>query len=141
MDYIIGANTLIAEFMGRKFTPYKDNHSIDRQFDTYKECADWIAKNRCDGYIPELGWEKKSGEYDHNWTWLMPVVEKIIGIKFDDGDNAHLRTFGMINQENGNVMVRFNRYSLFESNTLIGATYLAVVDFIKWHSAEVSFEL
>ena len=71
----------------------------------------------------------------------MPVVEKIIGIKFDDGDNAHLRTFGMINQENGNVMVRFNRYSLFESNTLIGATYLAVVDLIKWQSAEVSFEL
>lgn len=80
--------------------------------------------------------------YHSSWDWLMPVVEKITGLKyktdnenvFDNSDTAHLRTFGMKN-EAGEFMVRFNRFGLFCSPQLINATWLAVVAFIKWYKA------
>lgn len=79
--------------------------------------------------------------YHASWGWLMPVVEKISRIEFDrryDEDNEkwaiwthHPVTFGMLN-ERGQPMVRFYCSSLFEANTLIEATYLAIVDFVKY---------
>lgn len=69
--------------------------------------------------------------YRKSWDWLMPVVTKIICEKFEDGENVYLRTFGMINEENGNLMVRFNRHGLFEAETLLEATYLAVCDYVS----------
>jgi hypothetical protein len=70
--------------------------------------------------------------YRTSWGWLMPVVEKISAQKFEDEDTAHLRTFGMINDE-GNFMVRFNRQDLFKAKTLLEATYLAVCDYVNSH--------
>ena len=43
---------------------------------------------------------------------------------------AYLRTF------NRNT-VRINRLQLFEANTKLDATWLAVVDFIKWYNVEI----
>ena len=60
----------------------------------------------------------------------MRAVEKITLTKYDDGDNAYLQTFGMLNKD-GNVMVRINRCQLFEAPTLIEATWLAVVDWCR----------
>jgi len=67
--------------------------------------------------------------YD-TWHSLMPVVEKICKEKYDDGDTAYLRNYGMINDE-FQFMVRFNRQQLFSSNSLLKASYLAVVDFLR----------
>ena len=74
--------------------------------------------------------------YQKSWNWLMPVVEKIIQHKYWEEDDinreetAFLRTFGMKDEE-GKFMVRFNRCPVFAGNTLLEATYLAVLNFIK----------
>ena len=44
------------------------------------------------------------------------------------------RTFGMLNEETGQIMVRFNGFQLFQADTLIETTYLAIIDFIKWYN-------
>lgn len=127
---ILEGNTLIAEFEGLKFTPYKGNKSIDVRFKTYKECQKYIEDKNLRGYIPELFWEQKSGKYDHDFGQLMRAAEKITQFKYDDGENAYFRTFGMIGKD-GQVMVRINRCGLFEGKTLIKALWLAVVDWCK----------
>lgn len=71
--------------------------------------------------------------YHVKWELLFPVVEKILEYKYEDGDTAYLRTFGMRNEE-GEKMVRFNRHALFQSESLIKATWLAVVDFIEFEN-------
>lgn len=40
----------------------------------------------------------------------------------------------LINEETKNPMVRFNGFQVFEAETLIEATFLAVVDFLEWYS-------
>lgn len=77
--------------------------------------------------------------FDTSWDWLMPCVEKISDYKYEDGETAYPRTFGMpfndglIDSET-TVMVRFNRQQVFHGKTLIEVTYQAVIDFIKWYN-------
>ncbi|MFN8296787.1 MAG: hypothetical protein U0T69_11365 [Chitinophagales bacterium] len=87
-------------------------------------------------------------EYDSSWNALMPVVEKICRLKIGDGvetvDYCFPRTFGMLNVHpsssfdteipDGKIMVRLNGHQLFKADTLIEATFLAVVDFIKCYN-------
>lgn len=87
-------------------------------------------------------WEMSMLDYHKNWASIMLVVEKISRIefdrKYDESEEKwiiwthHPVTFGMLN-ERGQPMVRFYCSSLFEADTLIEATYLAVVDFVKDH--------
>lgn len=71
-------------------------------------------------------------QYRTSWEWLMPVIEKISKHKYEDGDTAYPRTFGMPFEENPTkVMVRFNRCHLHYGDTLLEAAYNAVIDFIK----------
>lgn len=80
-------------------------------------------------------------QYHRSWEWLMPVVEKITRHVYDEDvldnvvikETAFLRTFGMVSPE-GKQMVRFNRCALFEADTLIEATYQAVVDWIRQYN-------
>lgn len=71
------------------------------------------------------------GKYHLLWEYLMPIVEKIIQHEYEDGQNACLRTFGMIDNQTGKYMVRFNRCALFKHSNLKTATWFAVVDFAK----------
>jgi len=68
--------------------------------------------------------------YENSWDLLMPIIEKICKEKFEDGEVIKLRTFGVINDE-GFFMVRFDRHPLFYSESLIQASYGAVVDFLR----------
>lgn len=86
-------------------------------------------------------YEITSLKYHVSWDWLMPVVEKISKITFkwetkhESGtDSYYLRTFGMLDEETGRVMVRINNCALHTAPTLIEATYKAVVEFIKWYN-------
>lgn len=63
--------------------------------------------------------------YHCDWSWLMPVIEKII-----NDDLTYPRTFGMIS-DTGQMMFRFDQCCLFQADTLIGAAYLAVVDLLE----------
>lgn len=103
-------NRLIAEFMGKNYHPKLEATSI----------------------INNL-------YYHISWDWLMPVIEKISKITIE-WENSHDRTetyypvtFGMLNSETRKAMVRINGNTLHEADTLMEATYLAVVDFIKWY--------
>ncbi len=89
--------------------------------------------------------------YKNSWDWLMPVVEKISQHVYEertesDGDEtlthkdtAFTRTFGMTSYA-GMRMVRINRSPLFEAETLIEASYLAVVDWIQRFNETKSHE-
>lgn len=88
------------------------------------------------------GYQMPTLKYHESWDWLMEVVDKIGKITFkweskhESGVDSHyLRTFGMIDEETGRVMVRINNCGLHFGETLIEATYKAVLEFIKWHNA------
>lgn len=77
-------------------------------------------------------------DYQEHWELLMSLAEKICRLKIGDGirdiDYPYLRTFGMLNTETGKIMVRFNGFAVHEADTLREATWLAVVDFVKWYN-------
>lgn len=106
-------NRLIAEFMGKTYHPNLEK--ISSINDLY---------------------------YHSSWDWLMPVLEKIsrITIEWENSDDRtetyYPRTFGMLNDETKKPMVRIKGNTLHEADTLKEATYLAVVDFIKWHKEQ-----
>ena len=126
---IIEGNKLVAEF---------DGWVIDNSFPD---------KDRT--YIKNGGIELDTTfKYHTSWDWLMPVVEKIFRMKIGDGieyvEYPFLRTFGMLNnhkcsshkteEPDGKIMVRLNGFSVFKSDSLIEATFLSVVEFIKWYN-------
>jgi hypothetical protein len=115
-------NKLIAGFMGFKTSRIDHNNRL-----VYNEEYEGGDKVR-----------EKEVMYHKSWEWLMPVVEKISRIQCiwlnaiaDETDTYYPRTFGMLNSETKNPMVRFNSNQVFEAPTLIEATWLAVVEFIK----------
>jgi hypothetical protein len=116
----VSGSALIAEFMGL--------------VKTEKDWGETTYKGERKGTVI---WESHL-EYKTSWQSLMPVLEKICRTKIGDGidtiDYPNLRTFGMINEQTGGIMVRLNGFQVFEAETLIEATYLAVVDFLEWLS-------
>lgn len=73
--------------------------------------------------------------YNSSWEWLMPVIEKISHIPVigatEQSDTCYPRTFGMLQDDTGLPMFRFNCCHLFVGATLIEAAWIAVVEFIK----------
>lgn len=126
----VSGSALIAEYMQIK--------EIESSYDSSGTAvAIWYS-----GYLgyrtPAFGVPNKSikhllseNKFNNSWDWIMPVIEKIISVeKFEDGENIKLRTFGTINEE-GLFMVRFDRYSLFQSKDLFQASFDAIVDFLR----------
>lgn len=123
---IIDGNKLIAEFM------VYGEHGLWSYGDNAKER---ISKDAHDGTL----------KYHSSWDWLMPVVEKIAKLEVEKEkvvtngnesyfDSYYPRTFAMVNAATQQFMVRINRFALHESNSLIEATFSAVVEFIKWYN-------
>ena len=124
-EEIIAGNKLIAEFMGC----YGASH-----FCANEEVYRYGFK---DTHITERWHESEFSErtpYNSSWDWLMPVVTKICLTRIGNGvrfiDYPYLRTFGMIHDDGG-TMVRFNGHQVFVADSLIEATYSAVIDFIN----------
>lgn len=127
-------NGLIAEFMEMVPNPHDGNQTW-----SFKEDAHSV-----EGQIYGV-WHPL--QYETSWDWLMPVVEKIATYVYDsyessngyknitEHDRAYTRTFGMIDGQ-GKWMVRINRMPLEQEDTLIKATYQAVVEFIKWYNTQ-----
>lgn len=114
MEKIVEGNRIIAE------SPFIPNlHKI------------WINKSSIEQFA-------QTAKYKTDWAWLMPVVERICKHKFEDGETVYVRTFGMINEDTGAFMVRFNRYGLHEGRDLIDAVYSAVVEFITWYNQQAT---
>lgn len=119
---IIEGNKLIADFMGLRL----ENDRFFPEVWVEKKTGDWRIKGRLD--------------YHKDWSSLMPLVEKISRIEFErryDQDEEkwviwthYPVTFGMLDEQ-GRPMVRFYCNTLHFGDTLIDATWNAVVDFLK----------
>lgn len=125
-------NKLIAEFLGF--------------------ISDKAMVYRVPNLFPDKGYESGYTEFSLNaigfekdWNMLIPVVEKIAKIEIKDSpvmyngedtfyDSYYPRTFGLISSETKEFMVRINRFGLHYSTSLIEATWLAVVEFLKWYN-------
>ena len=130
---IIEGNKLIAEFMG--ITRGIDNY--------YNGMTDDKGSNEFPCWVYPDGKKFTHLYYHYSWDWLMPVVEKMCKIKCmwdnvepHELDTYYPRTFGMLNAETKRPMVRINSNPLFEADTLIGATWLAVINFITWYNQQ-----
>lgn len=123
-------NRLIADFMG--WESHKYDHLPDR-----------VHKG-------DQGLDLRNTKYHNSWDWLMPVVDKIEGLKlgdvviktlFDDEDlyrdaNAYFR----IEYSNayidlcGTMKLYESLIAIEDKPTKIEATYKAAVEFIQWYN-------
>lgn len=125
---IVEGNVMIAEFMEYG---YRDESGF----------IDWV--------INGVAFDEEHLKFHSSWDWMMTVVEKIarcltkeeeVIYNGEDSyfDSYYLRTFGMLNSQTKEFMVRINRFSLHKSVSLIDATWAAVVEFIKyWNTQQV----
>lgn len=128
-EEIQAGNRLIAEFMGWTSKSYPSH--IKSPFHGREV---WWSAGTTKGFCGYVGEEI----FHSSWEMLMPVVEKICRLKIGDGIKtiyyAYPRTFGMLNPKTSKILVRLNGSFLYEGDTLIEATYPAIIDFIKWYS-------
>lgn len=118
MENITENNRLIAEFMGMQYREGGEPEKLNKE--------PYMVNNGDHIDLHKLS-------YHADWNWIMPVVEKIGKIDLEDGNYAYTRTFNMPSDE-GKPMVRINRFSCHYGETLIEATYKAVIEFIKWYN-------
>ena len=131
-----------------RITNFQTNNNMSNEAQNPASCqtavsgsaliAEFMKDEQCTPYWVNLRAGVEGEYYKTSWNWLMPVLEKICRLKIGDGietvDYPNLRTFGMINEETGSIMVRLNGFQVFEAETLIESTFLAVVDFLEWWS-------
>ena len=121
-------NKLIAEFMGLS-EPYElPQHGTIRPNGHFK-----------------TEFTKEQLRYHSSWDWLMPVVEKIESLNMELLDDISYVvvsfdvsiTYGdcMITDDKDGTFVSFMNHSI-DSNNKLGATYGAVVEFIKWYNKQ-----
>lgn len=101
-------NELIAEFMGIRF-------------DASGQCPEIKYSWRPGVYDPL---RVEHLQYNNNWSWLMPVVEKIESLGYEVDVYKHACE---INVED---MIRW------EAESKIEACYKSVVEFIKWYNRQ-----
>ena len=116
----VSSSVLLAKFMG--LHPIKDiSPSTGKEYYYYNN-----SKTQDFEALPTY----------RSYEELMPVVEKIFTLQFDD-ENAEyyrLRTFGLRCEETNDYMVRFERHQLFKEKSLFEALYLAVLDCVQSYS-------
>jgi hypothetical protein len=130
-------NELIAEYMGEAVENYQ---TLSGGF--------LLCVKKGMAHLPIGSSTYPEYDYKNNWNALMPVVEKIsqhvyeiqederIGGTTIIKQTAYPRTFAMLSDDDDKLMVRFNRSPLFTADTLIEATYNAVVEWIKTNNEQ-----
>ena len=123
-------NELIAEFMGAEFV----NDDLDNFPNGY--------------YINHREMLPSWFDYDNSWDWLMPVVEKIRTLEYSNALYGGNWTDMIFDEtcvicefpqayfgDKGKIVNRCSEIIACQSgNTMIEATYKAVVEFIKWYN-------
>lgn len=121
---VLEGNQLIAEFMGVKKNVYNEDQYISADFP---------------GAVCVDTWNLK---YHSSWDWLMPVVEKINGLKLKSTSGKFMVTceicprhtsFGRTNWFPGEGCTLVNRCN---GQSMLENTYLACLDFIKWYNTQ-----
>jgi hypothetical protein len=128
---IIEGNKLIASF-----DPQMIVHKLDRRSNENRNYLDGLKyEGFKKGDIGNIRGTEHL-QYHTSWDWLMPVIEKILAMydsqcsfehpKYLNIDNKHRFSFNLIDDCRGSQSG--------EGNTLIEASYNAVVKFIKWYN-------
>lgn len=118
-EQILDGNKLIAEFMGAKYDK-------DTSFPIHPDDLWLPIHGICNFKTIKIG-KGKILLYHKSWDWLMPVVEKIENLKFEYSyykGRAIITDLGFQNMMN----------DIAFSGSRIEATWLAVVEFIKWYN-------
>lgn len=166
MNDTIKGNVLIAELLewekGTSIEKYF--HPVTRQHiqsrDTIKEVfllpKDHPIVEEMYTDRPGFEWQKdklvvefEDLEFDRNWNWLMPVVEKIEKMKFPELASNFSPEYGSVKitgcyvdkDENwayrASILLTTNTVGKpVREKTMIQATYKAVVEFIKWYKSK-----
>lgn len=131
-EQISKGNKLIALFMGAEIMGSKTSPQgiVEIQSIAFKE--DGSFKESIRDFERQL-------KYHSSWNWLMPVIEKISEYKYENSelniDRAYPRTFGMSSNKDSSLkLFRFNRMPLHQSETLIEASWKAVIEFIEYYN-------
>lgn len=130
LQMAVSGSVMIADFLG--WEKYEDGqtYKFPNLYPIYniddKENTGWISE------------QISRAEFHTRWDWLMPVFEKLCKTKIGDGityvEYATPRTFGTINTETGQFMVRLEGFCLHQADTLIEATFLAIVEVLQFLS-------
>ena len=116
-EQIIQSNQLIAEFMGIEFDP--EIHL----FYGYE----WDEHNNG---VPEY-----EVYYHQSWDWLIPVVEKIETIIFENDEYYNFQILGgcyvVIISSHGHELITVDN-----GQSKLECAYLAAVQFIEWYNQQ-----
>lgn len=148
-ETIIKNNKLIAEFMGYNVyhTPSGTmfiGHRDDFHHENFGCTKTELNKMFKDGHLQAWYTHQGSIKFDSSWDWLMDVVSKIETINLGapslmcvrvciKGNSCRIFKGGWSDDKEG-----FISFVSYETNkkqyAKIEATYLAVVEFIKWYN-------
>lgn len=133
----IEGNKLIAEFMGyEKITV--GYYGTDDETEWQRKNREWMNKTGMEDVgdymanIPEDSWYFFNElAYHSSFDWLMPVVEKIEAFKNDINSKRYT-----IKIDNNACLIYSADYDnrTITAKTKIQATWLAVIEFIKWYN-------
>lgn len=125
---IVEGNVLIAIFMGFEKRFYKNPAYPEPYYDNDETRQYELGENQF--------------EYHTDWNWLMPVVEKIAKVSAADFV-IHFNVLGLNKQATASCAWLEHSYSPKNKNfkekseSAIEATWLAVIDFIKYYNETI----
>lgn len=131
---IVSGNKLIAEFMGYEYIPSNTPLEVGKKIGWNKD-VDINVFLQKQGMIAEfpplklfLGRSHHDLQFHRNWSWMMPVVDKVEGLGFS------------ITQKNDSCGIEITHYRPSYKNYIVSdvdkhdATWRIVVEFIKWYN-------
>lgn len=144
---IVSGNKLIAEFMGYEYIPSPVpvvRNELTKQFG-WSRTIEWhpfFIKTMGDDFFPPqryyLGRSHHDLIFHRDWSWLMPVVEKIESLEYEF--IIYGKQFGQFPRKSTTVIYfdlkRHGRLGDIraEGETSIETTHQAIVEFIKWYN-------
>lgn len=117
----------ISEFIGRPFSPWKENHSFTAKFTTYKACKAYIKKRpHLKGYVPGVGFEKGCGRYLTNYNDLMKVLEFVMTYRSSGEGNELMTIEDMGIKSPGIFYTKFKNMKGWTGSTLEESIFRAI---------------
>lgn len=128
-EEIVEGNKLIAEFMG--FKPWVDFNIqlgfCELNINKYSTYEDGM------GHIPHACTFKEL-RFHSSWDWLMPVIDKIGTILFEDNilpdyiDRSYVKSDCYENDTTKSILINLSIFASLED------VYEETIDFIKWYN-------
>lgn len=121
--------------IGELLNPSKGEES--KSPTTNKYYMDKIEGNKLIAkFMGYFNWEDKEyGKYNSSWDWLMPVVEKIEDLEFDEFKPVAV-SIECLECEIKDYRKGALHFAYFEGKTKIESVWQAVIQFIQWYNTQ-----